>query len=155
MCSSRWEIPACPSCSSAEPAPIQKPSATERTLATRSVTTLTPESSVVIRCSGFSGPSIAVAPVARAARSALAIAARTALGALATVASRALAWRGSAAPTATGAHAGELLDRLARDVRIVSETQPDTATLAVHLDDANVDLIAFAEHILDALHALA
>src|ERR1700682_2898169 len=153
MCSSRWEMPAWPSCSSAEPVPIQKPSATERTLATRSVTTLTPESSAVIRCSGFSGPSIAVAPVARAARSALAIAARAPLGALAAVAPRALAWRPPA--TAARAHAGELLDRLARDVRVVSQTQPDATTLAVHLDDANVDLVAFAEHILDALHALA
>jgi len=31
--------------------PTQKPSATERTLGTRSVTTRTPESSVVMRCS--------------------------------------------------------------------------------------------------------
>ena len=51
MCSSRCEIPAWLSCSAAEPVPIQKPSATERTLGTRSVTTRTPESSVVMRCS--------------------------------------------------------------------------------------------------------
>ena len=47
MCSNRWEIPAWLSPSAAEPVPIQNPSATERTLGTRSVITLTPESSVV------------------------------------------------------------------------------------------------------------
>ena len=64
MCSSRCEIPAWLSCSAAEPVPIQKPSATERTLGTRSVTTLTPESSVVMRCSALHGAaaSVYVAP---------------------------------------------------------------------------------------------
>jgi len=44
-------MPASPSCSETEPAPIKKPSATERTLGMRSVTTRTPESSVVMRYS--------------------------------------------------------------------------------------------------------
>ncbi len=41
-------MPACSSLSITDPAPIQKPSATERTLGMRSVTTRTPEGSVVI-----------------------------------------------------------------------------------------------------------
>ncbi len=48
MCSSRCEMPACSSVSAAEPVAMKKPSATERTLGTRSVATRTPESSVVI-----------------------------------------------------------------------------------------------------------
>ncbi len=51
MCSSRCESPACASHSIAEPVPIQKPSATERTLSMRSVTTRTPLSSVLVLCS--------------------------------------------------------------------------------------------------------
>jgi hypothetical protein len=41
----KWETPALASVSSREPAPIQKPSATERTLGTRSEMTRSPESS--------------------------------------------------------------------------------------------------------------
>src|SRR5712691_754519 len=41
----KWEIPALASVSSREPAPIQKPSATERTLGIRSEMTRSPESS--------------------------------------------------------------------------------------------------------------
>ena len=48
------------SCSAAEPVPIQKPSATERTLGTRSVTTRTPSSSVVMRCSAFTSGRVAI-----------------------------------------------------------------------------------------------
>src|SRR5436190_20732871 len=44
-CSMKWETPALPSVSSREPAPIQKPSATERTPGTRSEITRSPESS--------------------------------------------------------------------------------------------------------------
>ena len=51
MCSIRWLSPASGSASAADPVPIQKPSATERTLGIRSVMTRTPESSSVIRCS--------------------------------------------------------------------------------------------------------
>ena len=43
-------MPACSSRSSEEPVPIQKPSATERTAGMRSLTTRTPDSSVVMRC---------------------------------------------------------------------------------------------------------
>src|SRR6185437_14261248 len=159
MCSSRCEIPASSSCSEAEPAPIQKPSATERTLGMRSVTTRTPEPSVVIWCSGCSGVSVAVAvtAVTRATRAtvAVAIAARTAV-AIAAVAPGALA-RGAAATatTAAGADAGELLDRLAGDVGVIGQAQADAAALAVDLDHAHVDLVAFVEHILDRVHPFA
>src|SRR5207302_3287530 len=44
-CSMKWETPARASGSSRDPAPIQKPSATERTLVTRSVISRSPESS--------------------------------------------------------------------------------------------------------------
>jgi hypothetical protein len=44
-CSMKWETPALASVSSREPAPIQKPSATERTLGTRSEITRSPDSS--------------------------------------------------------------------------------------------------------------
>src|SRR5829696_9454439 len=44
-CSMKWETPARSSRSSRDPAPIQKPSATDRTWVSRSVTTRWPESS--------------------------------------------------------------------------------------------------------------
>src|SRR5581483_11007268 len=49
-CSSRCESPAWSSVSPREPVPIHSPSATERTAGIASVTTRTPESSVVSRC---------------------------------------------------------------------------------------------------------
>ena len=51
MCSIRWLEPGLGLRLAGDPVPIQKPSATERTLGMRSVTTRTPESSSVIRCS--------------------------------------------------------------------------------------------------------
>ena len=53
MCSSRCVMPASSSASAAEPAAIQNPSAAERTPGMRSLTTRVPESSVVIRSSGW------------------------------------------------------------------------------------------------------
>src|SRR5258707_14012171 len=156
MCSSRWEIPACSSVSTTEPVSIRKPSATERTPGTRSVTTLTPESSVVIRWSDRPvrlSASVAVAAMTRAARPAIAVAPpATALGAT-TVGGRApLA---TAPSPAACADPRELLDGLAGDVRVVGEAQADAAALAIDLDDANFDLIALVEDVLDRLHALA
>ena len=88
MCSSRWEMPASPSSSAAEPVAIQKPSATERTPGTRSVTTRTPLSSVVMLWSGLNcapfDPSIT--PVAWASGAALASTARSAITPAAAVA---------------------------------------------------------------------
>src|SRR5271166_3758756 len=160
MCSSRCEMPASLSCSTTEPVPIQKPSATERTPGMRSVTTRTPDSSVVIRCSACKArASIAVAAMTGAPRAALALAppaaARALIArALAAVAARALARTARAARSA-GAHARELRGRLARDVRVVGQAQADAAALAVDLDHAHVDLIALVEHVLDTLDALA
>ena len=51
MCSIRCDRPASGSSSADEPVPIQKPSATDRTESMASVTTRTPESSSVRRCS--------------------------------------------------------------------------------------------------------
>ncbi len=50
-CSSRCDSPAWASSSLREPEPIQMPRATERTAAIASLTTRTPEGSVVRRCS--------------------------------------------------------------------------------------------------------
>ena len=58
-------MPACSAVSTAEPVAIQKPSAAERTPAMRSVTTLTPEGSVVIRCEALSAASVAGAAAPR------------------------------------------------------------------------------------------
>ena len=63
--------------------------------------------------------------------------------------------RRTAAATATGSDAGELLDGLAGDLRVLGEAQSDAAALAVDLDHAHADLIAAVEHVLDRLHALA
>src|SRR5262245_63306854 len=54
----KWDTPARSSRSSREPAPIQNPNATERTLGTRSEITLSPESSYerVYFCTGRSYP---------------------------------------------------------------------------------------------------
>src|SRR5438270_12664244 len=153
MCSSRCEMPAWLSSSTTDPAAIQKPSATERTPGTRSVTTRTPLSSVAIRCSSLNRRSTLVAAVARAARAALAVAARSPLRALAPVAAAATVTGASAAPA--GADADELLDGLAGDVRVVGQPQADAAALAVDLDHADVDLVALVQHVLDALDALA
>src|ERR1700680_1893546 len=122
MCSSRWETPACSSDSAAEPVAIQKPSATERTLGTRSVTTLTPESSAVIRCSVFTGAggSIALAPMARGTGASLPVTARPRLAGGGALGARApVAGGPPPAAVAAGADAGEFLDRLARDVGVV------------------------------------
>src|SRR3954471_2064603 len=157
MCSSRCDRPASGSSSVTEPVPIQNPRATDRTESMDSVTTRTPEGRVVRRCNlGALG----VAPAARAAgaaRPAVAAAVATvaaapppAAAAAATVppATRA------AAPVA-GAHGGELLDGLARDVRVVRQPQADAAALAVDLDHADLDLVALVEDLLDRVGPLA
>src|SRR4051794_41025254 len=150
MCSIRWLRPASGSASPADPVPIQKPSATERTLGMRSVTTRTPESSSVIRCSSstylVAVPAAAVARAARAAGAAVAVAA----AAVAIPARAAVA----AAPAAA-ADGRELLDRLAGDLRVLGEAQADAAALAVDLDHADADLVALVEDVLDGVHALA
>ena len=104
--------------------------------------------------------SVALTAVARTPRAALALATTAAVRALAPVARgpRALARPAIAAPApagATGANAGELLDGLAGDVRVLAQAQADAPALAVDLDHAHVDLIALVEHVLDAVHALS
>src|SRR6478609_2016172 len=163
MCSRRWEMPASSSRSITEPVAIQKPRATERTPGTGSVTTLTPESSSVLRCSGLKSrrpASIALTPVTRPARAATrsagaALAAPPAVGALAAVAGRPAVAVARSAAAPAGPDAGELLDGLARDVRVLGEAQADAAALAVDLDHAHVDLVALVEDVLDAVDALA
>src|SRR3954467_11543586 len=102
MCSMRCERPASSSASPTLPVPIQNPRATDRTESMDSVTTRTPEGRVVRRCNlGALG----VAPAAGGAGPARPAAAAT----VAAAATR-------AAAAVAGAHGGELLDGLARDV---------------------------------------
>src|SRR5690348_6151860 len=76
--------------------------------------------------------------------------------AVATVAARAATVAAAAArPTVARAHGGQLLGRLARDLRIVGEAQPDAAALLVDLDHTHVHLVAAVEHVLNRLGALA
>src|SRR5215207_7926314 len=58
-------------------------------------------------------------------------------------------------PRVAGADAGELLRRLALDVRIVREAQPDPAALLVDLDRGDLDLVALVEDVLDGADPLA
>src|SRR5205085_1356648 len=51
--------------------------------------------------------------------------------------------------------ADELVDRLAGDLWIVGQAQADAPALAVDLDHADADLVAFAEHVLHAVDAPA
>src|SRR3954469_12926889 len=134
---SRCDRPPPGSSSVTEPVPIQNPRATDRTESMDSVTIRTPEGRGVRRCNlGALG----VAPAARAAG-----AARPAVAAA--VATVAAATR-AAAPVA-GAHGGELLDGLARDVGVARQPQADAAALAVDLDHADLDLVALVEDLLD------
>ena len=109
---------------STEPVAIQKPSATERTLGTRSVTTRTPESSVVIRCSSLTPErSIGRSRPWRGRPEPRSPSRRTA----AVGSSRPLLAGPRSGPRAPadrrrspGADAGKLLDRLAGDVRVLA-----------------------------------
>src|SRR3954453_9972381 len=155
MCSSRWDRPALSSDSKPEPVPIQNPSAADRTEPMCSVTTRTPESSSVRRCSVdrvLVALGIAVRAVPRAPRAARPVAALAAAAAaavaiagaarapVAAAAAAAVTVAARAAPVAaaaTGADRGQLLDGLAGDLRVLGEAQADAAALAVDLDDAD------------------
>src|SRR3954469_16870633 len=173
MCSMRCDRPASGASSADEPVPIQKPSATDRTESMCSVTTRTPDSSSVRRCSSCTaggasaalGIAVDAAAVARAAGAArLAVAARAAVAvavaaaaraAVAAAARAAVTVAAGAAAVAAGAHRGELLLGLAGDVPVVGEAQADAAALAVDLDHADGHLVALVEHFLDRRRALA
>src|SRR5215210_7312825 len=159
MCSTRCDRPASASPSADEPVPTQKPSATDRTESMDSVTTRTPDSSRVRRCPPSPTgalPALGVAPaaaaVARAARAARAAAVAAALAPVAIAPRAAVA---PAAPAAARPDAGQLLDRLAGDLRVGGQAQADAAALAVDLDDAHLDLVALVEDVLDRVDPLA
>src|SRR5215207_676371 len=165
MCSMRCDRPASGASSADEPVPIQKPSATDRTESMCSVTILTPDSNSVRRCSAVTpgrrsaalGVGVHAAAVARAtgaARAAVAIAARAAI-AVAIAARAAVALAPRAAAVAAAAHRRELLGRLAGDLRVLGQAQPDAAALAVDLDHADRHLVALVEHLLDRRRTLA
>src|SRR3954469_23611546 len=143
MCSIRWERPASSSPSPTLPAPIQNPSATDRTESMDSVTTRTPESSSE-NLGAVRVPPRAPARAAGAAATAVPPAA----------AAPAVAG-GAAAVAAAGADRGQLLDGLAGDLRVLGEAQADAAALAVDLDHADLDLVALVDDLLDGVDALA
>src|SRR5437867_2818409 len=141
MCSIRCDRPASASVSPTDPAPIQSPSATDRTESMCSVTTRTPESNSVRRWSRSNA--VALVAIAASAVARPAGAARATVAATLAVAPRAAAVAtGTTAVAASSADAGEILDRLAGDLGVVGEAQPDAAALAVDLDDADADLVA-------------
>jgi hypothetical protein len=61
----------------------------------------------------------------------------------------------AASSAATARQRGELLDRLAGDLGIVASAHADTTALAVDLDNADGDLVALAEHLLDRVDPVA
>src|SRR5829696_8611167 len=123
MCSRKCDRPASSTCSPRDPAPMKKPRATDRTEGMCSVTTRSPESSVVSR---WAGNPLAAVRVAVAA-----------------------------VPATAAADRRELLLALADDVGVLGEAQADAAALLVDLDDADGDLVALVEHLLDRRDPLA
>src|SRR3954467_13111183 len=119
MCSIRCERPASSSPSPTLPAPIQNPSATDRTESIDSVTIRTPESSVVDL------GAVRVPPRAPARAAGAAAAAVPPAPPAATAARR------PAAVAAAGADRGELLGGLAHDVGVAGQAQADAPALAV------------------------
>src|SRR6185295_10597069 len=84
------------------------------------------------------GPAVAVAPAPAAAVAAAAsVTARAAVAAVA-----------APATAAAGADAGQLLDGLAGDLRVLGQAQADAPALAVDLDHAHGDLVALVEDLL-------
>ena len=63
--------------------------------------------------------------------------------------------RRALAAAAAGADAGQLLDGLAGDLRVLGQAQADAAALAVDLDHAHGDLVALVEDLLDRVDPLA
>src|SRR5215204_537545 len=139
MCSRKCERPASASVSPRDPAPTKKPRAADRTEGMTSVTTRSPDSSSVRRCSG----NVPLAAVRVPIRARAALAAGPAVAAVA------------APAAAAGADRRQLLDGLAGDLGVLGEAQADAAALAVDLDDADGDLVALVEDVLDRVHALA
>src|SRR4051812_48328852 len=150
MCSTRCDRPASAASSAAEPVAIQNPSVTDRTVGMASVTTRTPESRTVRRCSSdrvLAPPGVAVARAAGAAtRSAVAAAVTAAIASAAAVAAVAAATAARGPSAARGAGRDELLLGLAEDVGVLRQAQPDAAALAVDLVHAHGDLVALVEH---------
>src|SRR5215216_6692653 len=131
-CSRKCDSPASSGVSPREPVATKKPRAADRTELMCSVATRSPESSSVMRWSG-KRPALAAVRIAVTARPALAV----------------------AAAAAARADRDQLLDGLARDLRVLGEAQADAAALAVDLDHADGDLVALVEDVLDGVHALA
>src|SRR5215218_6807294 len=150
MCSRKCESPASSGSSPREPAPTKKPRAADRTEPMCSVTTRSPESSVVSLCSGRTLTALGVAVTARPP---LAVAVAAAAASPAAAAARPVA--AAAAVPAAAADRRQLLLGLADDVGVLGEAQPDAAALLVDLDDADGDLVALVEHLLDRRDPLA
>src|SRR5690606_28219382 len=135
-CSRKCETPAWAGVSLREPVRTQRPRATDRTEGTSSVTTRTPESSLVSLAPAKElAAALALAPAAAIAPAPLAVA--------------------PAAAVAAGADRGQLLRRLALDRGVAGEAQADPAALLVDLDHGDVDQLAGLEHVVDRVDPLA
>src|SRR6185503_16699620 len=124
----------------------------------RSVTTRSPESRVVSVCSG--NPGLAPVGIAVGARAPLGPAALAGVPARPAAVAARPAVAAAVAPAAAhrrvaGADRLQLLLGLAGDVRVLGEPQADAPALLVHLHDADVDLVALVEHLLDRRRPLA
>src|SRR5438067_131418 len=177
-CSMKWLMPALAASSSREPAPIQIPSATDRTERTRSVTIRSPPSSVVkvYRCTGAhcsSGFPPGRSPVwgteAAGNRGNAAAGVRpagltpcrsasppAAIPLAVTPAARAVALGSRRRRVGLG-HLDELLGRdLAALVGFLGlQREADAAAVLVHLDDAHAYLVAACQHLLGRGQAVA
>src|SRR5947209_9605721 len=159
-CSRKCEMPACAGVSFREPTPIQNPSAIERTPGTTSVTTRMPESSSDTRCPSLTAPllpPVACVIGARRPVTPAAVAAAVPTAAIAPTAAAiapAAARPPAAAALVAGADGRKLLGRLALDLGVVGEPQPDPPALAVDLDHAHRHLVAAVHDVLDGLRPL-
>src|SRR5207247_7165565 len=120
MCSRKCETPAWAGVSSREPVLTHRPSATERTEGTTSVTTRTPDSSSVSRLSLTPAALAPAAAAATLAVAALPVAAVTATAAVA------------------GAHRNQLLRLLPLNRGVIGEPQADPPALAIDFDHGHV-----------------
>src|SRR5207302_10560988 len=99
-----------------------------------------------VRLAAAHAPAVAV-PAAVAITIAIAIAIARAAITSASIARAAIASTSITRAGVAGADRRQLLDALARDLRIVGEPQADAAALAVDLDDAHGEPRALVQHL--------
>src|SRR4051812_46332369 len=120
-----------------------------------SVATRSPPSSSVIRCWAMVLVPVRVPVAARAPVTVTLTVTVAPAAAVTPAAVTAVTAVAATATAAAGADAGQVLDRLAGDLRVLGTAQADAAALAVDLDHADGDLVALVEDLLDRPDALA